>query len=224
MNTRLLAITKMKSWLADGTWPVNTKVPAERDLAERLGISRGVLRLALGDLEAEGYIWRHVGKGTFVGAQPDGVSEDLAQLANRTSPMEVMSARLAMEPGAARLAALHATPPQITQMHHCLERTRLAKTFQEYAFWDGRLHVAIAQGTRNALLTHFLETLHGVRHLALWGRLREKEPPVPTNPSLIEHDKIVLAIENRQPEEAARAMLEHLQHVEQSMTRHWHRD
>lgn len=207
----------MKEWLSSGHWAVNTRVPPERELADQLGVSRGVLRQALGELEAEGYIWRHVGKGTFVGARPEDAAESTAALAARTSPTDVMTARLIMEPSAARLAALNATSSQIDEMHHCLKRTRSAKTFQEYAFWDGKLHIAICHATRNVLIAHFLETLHNVRHVAFWGRLKDKRAPSSSNPSLEEHDRIVGAIEQQEPEEAEQFMLQHLQRVQRAM-------
>lgn len=210
----------MKEWLSSGHWAVNSRVPPERELAEQLGISRGTLRQALGDLEAEGYIWRHVGKGTFVGARPEDAGESTSALAARTSPTDVMTARLIMEPAAARLAALNASSSQIEDMHQCLRRTRSAKTFQEYVFWDGKLHIAIAHATRNVPIAHFLETLHNVRHVAFWGRLKDKLPPSPTNPSLEEHDRIVEAIEQQEPEKAEQFMLKHLQRVQRAMNGH----
>lgn len=216
-GNRALATQQMKDWLASGHWAVNSRVPAERDLAAQLGVSRGVLRQALAELEAEGYIWRHVGKGTFVGARPGDAPEDTAALAARTSPADVMTARLIMEPSAARLAALNATSPQIDEMHHCLKRTRAAKTFQEYAFWDGKLHISVGHASRNVPLAHFLDTLHNVRHVAFWGRLKDKLPPSASNPSLSEHDEIVGAIEQQEPEAAERFMLKHLQRVQRAM-------
>lgn len=220
VSNRLLAIQQMKEWLSSGHWAVNNRVPPERDLAEQLGISRGVLRKALSQLESEGYIWRHVGKGTFVGARPEEAGENAEALAARTSPTDVMTARLVMEPSAARLAALNATSSQIDEMHHCLRRTRSAKTFQEYAFWDGKLHISIGHASRNVPLAHFLETLHNVRHIAFWGRLKDKLPPSPDNPSLREHDLIVRAIEQQEPDEAEKFMLEHLQRIQRAMNGH----
>ncbi|WP_172122039.1 FadR/GntR family transcriptional regulator [Devosia sp. 919] len=217
VSNRIAATQQMKEWLSSGQWPLNSRVPPERELAEQLGISRGALRQALGELEAEGYIWRHVGKGTFVGARPEDAGESTSALAARTSPTDVMTARLIMEPSAARFAALNASSSQINEMHRCLKRTEAAKTFQEYAFWDGKLHIVIAQATRNVPLTHFLETLHNVRHVAFWGRLKDKQPPSPSNPSLEEHRRIVDAIEQQEPEAAEQFMLGHLQRVQRGM-------
>lgn len=214
MKTRNAALDKMRSWLATGEWAIDSRVPPERDLAEKLGVSRGVLRLALDTLEAEGHIWRHVGKGTFVGPRPPEDGNDINALANRTSPFEVMTTRLILEPNTARIAAMNASPSQIAEMRLCLSRTRTARTFQQYVIWDNRLHTSIAAATRNTLLINFLETLHAIRRAAVWAKLRDKEQPRPDNPSLDEHDRIVEAIENRDGEGAALAMHTHLARVQ----------
>lgn len=213
MGGKQAALDRMRNWLATGEWAIDSRIPPERDLAETLGVSRGVLRLALATLEAEGHIWRHVGKGTFVGPRPGTTDTDIGGLADRTSPAEVMEMRLILEPNAARLAATNATPSQIAEMRLCLARTRGARTFQQYVIWDNRLHVAIGAATRNTLLISFMETLNAVRRSVVWGRLREKEQPRPDNPSLDEHDRIVDAIEKGQPEAAAVAMQQHLGRV-----------
>jgi len=56
--------------LISGRYPAQSRLPPERELAVLLGVSRSGLREGLEILEAEGRIWRHVGKGTFVGPRP----------------------------------------------------------------------------------------------------------------------------------------------------------
>src|ERR671913_1013572 len=87
-------ITQLRAYLAQATLPEDGRLPPERDLSEALGVSRTELRKALGTLEAEGQIWRHVGKGTFVGSRPVDSFADIAALAKRTNPAELMRARL----------------------------------------------------------------------------------------------------------------------------------
>jgi DNA-binding FadR family transcriptional regulator len=214
MKRRNAALEQMRLWLATGEWALDSRIPPERDLADRLGVSRGVLRLALETLEAEGQLWRHIGRGTFVGPRPPADGPDIAALASRTSPAEIMSTRLILEPNAARIAALNATPAQIAEMRHCLVRTRAARTFQQYVIWDNQLHVSIAAATRNILILSFLETLNAIRRAAIWGRMLEKEPPREDNPSLDERERIVDAIESREAERAAQTMYQHLARVE----------
>src|SRR5262245_35287438 len=105
---------KSSSWLAgqlrqaivDGGYAHGEKLPAERQLAEAFGTSRTTVRRALDQLEEERLVVRQVGSGTFVEFRnPPGKSE----VAELTSPLELIDARLAMEPYMTRLAVLNAT-------------------------------------------------------------------------------------------------------------------
>ena len=102
-------LTQLRAYLAHAGGLAGARLPPERQLAEELGVSRGTLRHALADLEAEGLIWRHVGRGTFIGNRPVDTVQDLSEVTRRTNPAGVMEARLSLEPELARLAALHAT-------------------------------------------------------------------------------------------------------------------
>ena len=62
---------QLREWLGDGKYTKGSKLPSERALAEELGITRPLRRKALSKLEAENLIWRHIGKGTFVGTTTD---------------------------------------------------------------------------------------------------------------------------------------------------------
>src|ERR671916_535556 len=125
-------VTQLRAYLAQAELPDDGRLPPERDLSEALGVSRTELRKALGALEAEGQIWRHVGKGTFVGSRPVDTFADLTSLARRTNTAEVMRARLIIEPEIARAAALTATPLHIAEMRACQVRTREAATWRQY--------------------------------------------------------------------------------------------
>ena len=60
----------LQAYLAGLSLPDSGRLPPEREMAEALGVSRPALRKALAALEAEGQLWRHVGKGTFLGPRP----------------------------------------------------------------------------------------------------------------------------------------------------------
>ena len=64
------ALIQLRAYLTQQNLPASTRLPAERELCEILGVSRGELRKALAILEGHGELWRHVGKGTFIGARP----------------------------------------------------------------------------------------------------------------------------------------------------------
>ena len=60
----------LENYISNNNLASQSRLPAERQLCTELGISRTELRKALSSLEADGQIWRHVGRGTFVGTRP----------------------------------------------------------------------------------------------------------------------------------------------------------
>jgi len=212
------ASARLRDFLAGAAVSPDGRLPPERDLAGRLGVSRAELRKALADLEAEGIIWRHVGKGTFVGARPVDTVADVAALTRRTNPSEVMQARLSIEPEMARLAALHATSADLAELRSCIARSRQAETWRQYEAWDNRFHRAVGEATGNALLLGLLDTLTAVRRAVTWGRLRYNPvKPDPAHHSFEEHEAIVAAIADRDATAAATAMRTHIRSVERNL-------
>ncbi len=209
------ALVQLRAYLAQKEFALNARLPPERELAELVGVSRGDLRKALAVLEEQGELWRHVGKGTFVGARPVAELASVAMIADQTSPAEVMRARLVIEPELAREAALHATTDDIRALRLCVSGARRAETWRQYENWDNRLHRTIAEAGKNALLLAVFDTINLVRRTVVWGRLRTDLPHPPADHhSFAEHELIVDAIEERNLVAAATGMRLHLQHVQ----------
>ncbi|HEX2726518.1 MAG TPA: FCD domain-containing protein [Beijerinckiaceae bacterium] len=214
------ALLQWRKMLSEIDLSVDSRLPPERDLAQRLGVQRPALRKALAVLEAEGQIWRHVGRGTFVGSRPSVPPGDVSAIARMTNPGEVMRTRILLEPEVAALAALNATPASIAEMRVCLQKSRTAPTWRQYEAWDNRLHRVIAEATQNYLLLALLDTMTAVRRTVTWGRLRtNKERPKPDHHSFADHDQIVAAIADRDRARAREAMRRHLEHVERNLLR-----
>ena len=208
------ALTQLRAFLAQQQLPPSTRLPAERELSELLGVSRGDLRKALAVMEKHGELWRHVGKGTFIGARPVAEMSSIAEIAAQTNPGEVMRARLSIEPELTREAALHATAEDIVEMKLCVTGARRAETWRQYENWDNRLHRAIAAASHNALLLAVFDTVNAVRRTVVWGRLRDESPHPPADHhSFAEHAAIVEAIEERDLNAAALRMRQHLEMV-----------
>jgi DNA-binding FadR family transcriptional regulator len=211
-------VTQLRAYLAQAELPEDGRLPPERDLAVALGVTRAELRKALGALETEGQIWRHVGKGTFLGNRPTDTLSDISALAKRTNPAELMRARLIIEPEIARAAALTATPMHLAELRLCQTRTREAATWRQYENWDNRLHRTIAEATQNTPLLGLFDMLNALRRAVTWGRLRSNPVrPEPDHHSFTEHEAIIAAIENRDMNGAAAAMRVHLQSVERNL-------
>jgi len=207
------ALAILRSFLSDQKFALNVRLPAERDLCLRLGLSRNHLRKGLAVLEAEGQIWRHVGRGTFVGPRPIPNLSDVELLTSLTSPTAVMEARMAVEPQLARLASLHGTETDFAEMRQCNRRCRGARGWRFYEAWDNNFHQAVASATQNKMMISLFDTLNAVRRSVVWGQLRLTELPPPDHASFDEHDAILQAIARRDPDLAAECMRVHLKTV-----------
>lgn len=212
------ALVQLQAYLAQHDLPKGGRLPPERELCEMLGVSRGDLRKALDVLEKDGHIWRHVGKGTFVGSGPIEETIGISEIAGQTSPADVMRARLIIEPEIAREAALHARLADIEAMRQSLIQTREAQTWRQYENFDNLLHRQIAQASRNTVLLGLFDVLNAVRRTVVWGRLRaDGARPPADHHSFADHERIVDAIAERDLAGAAAAMRLHLQQVAQRL-------
>ena len=92
VRARLLGVIEQGGLPADG------RLPTERELSESMRVGRRAVRFALESLLAEGLIWRKQGKGTFAGQAPDKTQLLAAEIVGETNFVEVMEARLCIEP------------------------------------------------------------------------------------------------------------------------------
>ncbi len=208
------AIEKLDALLASGRFPVNSRLPPERRLTGDLGLSRSALREGLDVLEAQGRIWRHVGRGTFVGNRPLDPPASLSVITSQTSPTEVLEVRLLIEPMLARLAALRATDADIGHMEHLLERSEAARDPKTWELWDGRLHRMVAEAAHNRLLLSLFDAFNAMRSQKTWGKLRQAALTPERRETYCRHHRAyVSAIARRDPRRAEELMRRHIEAV-----------
>lgn len=212
------ALTQLRAWLAQETIARGGKLPAERELCDLLGVSRGELRKALAVLEREGALWRQVGNGTFVGLKPADEMTSLSAVAARSSPGEVMRARQKFEPILAAEAAINASASELEQLRICIAASRDAGTWREYETCDNRFHRTVAEAARNQLLLSMFDHLNAVRRAVVWSRGRpDRGRPPPDHHSFADHDRIFDAVSGRDPQAAQAAMRHHLTSVQAAL-------
>ncbi len=189
------------------------RLPPERELAKRLGVTRNALRKALGVLEARGRVVRHVGRGTFVATRQLAPTGRTGLV--ESSPAEVMAVRIAIEPQLMPLAVAAARPADLERMDQCLARARAATGFHDFDVWDAAIHQAMADATHNGLATAILRVINGARDQVYWGTLKERtSTPARLAQSHREHEEIVDAIRERDAPRAQAAMRGHLHGVQ----------
>ena len=207
-------IEQLQKMISDGRFPRQSKLPPERELAKELKVTRARLRKALALLEAEGKIWRHVGKGTYVGNPPIEQTLQLSFLSQSTNPMEIMEVRLVIEPKLAGFAAMRATPAMIKEMHRCLAKSESASDILAFELWDATLHRTIAEAAHNRLLLSVMSIINAMRQDKLWGQLKESAVTLEKMKKYSgQHQDCIKAIEARNVAGAQRAMADHLELV-----------
>jgi DNA-binding FadR family transcriptional regulator len=211
VNVALQALTQL---IEGGAYTQGDKLPSERQLAVNLKLSRRALQQAFHVLEAEGKVWRSVGRGTFVGQRTIETPRDLLAIGKLTSPTEVMEVRLLLEPHIAHLAAQRAAQQDLLEMKSCLDKGEQSKDFKTYELWDERFHRAIAVSTHNNLLVALHEAINAVRTQTAWGEARQKVLTISRlRIQRSQHRAIYSAVENRDTTLAKQLMAQHIRTV-----------
>jgi DNA-binding FadR family transcriptional regulator len=200
--------------VAQGSIGPGGRLPTERELSQRFAVPRNTVRKALAQLEAEGTITRHVGRGTFL-ADTGGYPADSV---THTSPAELMEARMRLEPAMAELIVINATPADFERMEICLDRAERGTTLDDFETWDAALHQALAAATHNRFVTRVFDMATAVRHQTEWGKLKDRVvTPERRLRYQQEHRSIVDALKARDAEAARDAILAHLQHARRNL-------
>jgi DNA-binding FadR family transcriptional regulator len=187
------------------------RLPTERDLAAATGAGRAAVRAALQDLESRGMVLRHVGRGTFIA--PDHTAHP-GTPGHQPSPAEIMASRLVLEPELMPLAVASATGADLEEMERCLHGGEQACDSEEFERWDAALHHSFAVATHNTVLINFSSILVDTRRQPVWGGLKRRSfNPERHRCYCTEHEQIVAAVRERDPQAARDAMRDHLYHV-----------
>jgi GntR family uxuAB operon transcriptional repressor len=206
---------ELRQMLVEKNYKVGDKLPAERDIAELLGVTRTVVREALIMLELENLIEVRKGSGVFIIDLPSS-STHSHPLKDDVGPFELLQARQLLESNIAEFAALQATPKDIAQMREALdmEISELnKKEGQQYG--DKEFHLCVARATQNSVLVDMLlESWERRENSPMWEQLHSRiRSTVYQERWLQDHSDILLALQKKDPVAAKRAMWQHLENV-----------
>ena len=197
------------------------RLPTERELVARFGTARSAARRMLAQLEAEGYITRTVGRGTFVASkEAENEADRLRTLLDglKVSPAELMDARLQFESRVVELAVTHATADDFARMDRCMEQGERGATLDEFELWDAALHQAIASATHNRLIVAIFDLFTLVRQQAEWGKLKDRiVTPERRVQYERQHRELVQALRARDAESARDAVVRHLEYAQRNL-------
>ncbi len=169
----LQAMNQIRSLIEDGHYKPGDRLPAERQLAEELAVSRPSVRQALGGLQALGLIRVKAGGGAFVAGPADDFAELL--LSREDNPLEILEARLAMEPSIAELAARKRTSSDLHRLRQMLEDMAMELDEGRHPVdGDREFHLAIAQAAHNDALYVSMSRIVGQMSGSIWREVKKK--------------------------------------------------
>ena len=217
---------QLRRLIQEGEFAVGARLPAERDLAQQLGVSRPSVREALIALEVEGVIEVRTGSGIYVcaSAKPRKTPRrSRAAFTEDWGPLEVMSARLLIEAEIAALAATHATRQQVQAIAAALQHMRQeAAQGQVPRHGDEAFHLAIAQACGNSVLLDTIQRYWQARSGPLFQRLGDYfENPQSWDTAIAEHERVYQAIRAHDAQTARRAMQTHLRLAHKRYSASW---
>ena len=200
---------QLRAAILGGTYAVGDRLPPERDIARALGASRATIRNALRVLEGDELVTRRGGSGTYV-AQNGRAEDDVAEV---TSPLELVEVRTALEPHMVRLAVINGKPRDLDGMWDALaELERAGADADRFSRCDQQFHLAIAQATHNPLLVWIYHQINRIRSHRHWVVVQYKIlTPERIAAYNVEHRKLVEAISVRDGERAVEIIQHHLQ-------------
>lgn len=214
------AIEKIKALIVSGEFGPGAKLPVERDLAERLGLSRSSLREAVRALTLVGVVETRQGDGTYVTSLDAELllasAGFVSELASGPSLIELYQVRRILEPAATALAASRLTGEDLDALEAHLLAMREAQEIEAFVEADEAFHAVIRGACGNAMLSSLLGVLSGgTVATRIWHGVSEEGS---IEGALRLHRDILTALRARDAELAAAADLVHLGEGERWLT------
>jgi GntR family transcriptional regulator, transcriptional repressor for pyruvate dehydrogenase complex len=206
------AIEKIKDLIVAGEFAPGSKLPKERELAERLGLSRNSLREAVRALTLIGVLEPRQGDGTYVTTlEPDLLLAGtmfVSDLLTGGTVLELHEVRRILETAATAMAATRLTDEELEALARTLDRMDAAETTQDFIDSDLEFHRIIVGACGNTTLASLIQNLSGgTLRARIWRAINERGAVDSTRK--LHHD-IYRALLARDPNLAAAADLIHL--------------
>jgi GntR family transcriptional regulator, transcriptional repressor for pyruvate dehydrogenase complex len=206
------AIAKIKDLISSGEFSAGARLPTERELTQRFGVSRSSLREAMRALALVGVLESRVGDGTYVTTlEPEllltgvGFVSDLMEAG---SLLELHEIRRILEPSATRMATLRLGDDDLGELRDCLRRMEDADSVAEFIEADTAFHRVILGACGNSALASLIENLStGTARARMWQSVVEHGAVEAT---IAAHWSIYKALAARDEGMAAAADLVHL--------------
>jgi DNA-binding FadR family transcriptional regulator len=199
---------QIKAHIESGEFPVGARLPAERELAQKLKVSRPSVREALIALEVEGLVEVKTGAGVFVCER----RRPFPPTTPYEGPIEIMLARALIEGDIAARAAIKMRQADIKELERIVQGMNPTATNQELCLPNDRaFHLYIAEKAGNTVLARFVAELLDARYTPLSAQFgKHFENATTWKLAVAEHREIIKAFASHNPRAAKKAMERHL--------------
>lgn len=163
----VLVLDALALFVSKTQMQVGDKLPPERELVDRLQVSRNTVREALKRWEALGIIQRRKGSGTFLKApiQPGDSFLSLSIKNDSASMLHTLEIRRALEAQAGAFAALRATSEDLEYIEQCIDEVeRVHHLYGGAGDEDWEFHSAIYRATHNPMFEHIIFGMYNAFH------------------------------------------------------------
>ncbi|NUR08119.1 MAG: FadR family transcriptional regulator [Nocardioidaceae bacterium] len=207
-------VDQIKVLIRDGKLKPGDRLPSERDLCQRFGVSRVTVREALRVLEASGLVAIRVGAhgGAFVTSpSAERLGEGLADLISLSAltAAGVTEARQVVELGILPLVVERATEEDVAELTRMVDEGQQALDDGQYTMaMSAAFHVRVAQCTHNPAIEMLVQSFHGPMLMSL--RQAQVAAPLMGHKGTQEHRALVKAIAARDLAKAEKVMRTHL--------------
>lgn len=212
---------KLRMRMAKGEFEVGERLPTERDLARHFGVSRQVVREAIVALEISELVEVRGGSGAYVKELPGRKPRSEGAEPGPPGPVEIIDARLLVEPEIAALAAKRRLPVDLHHMQQAIDDLReelRVNSTQERA--DRRFHVTVAEATRNAILVAMVRSIWDEVENPFYTRVQYFAQTTSRRLDWIDHhEKIYDAIAASDTSRARATMRMHIEQVGVALNR-----
>ena len=211
------AIVWIRDMIVSGELGPGDRIPPEKELSERLGLSRNSLREAVKALDVIGVLDVRRGDGTYVTSlEPRLLLEAMSfvvDLHTDRTVLEMFAVRRMLEPGAAGIAATRMAEPVAEELQLLVDGIDASASTEDLVAHDLRFHQSIVESTGNEYLSRLIESLvSSTVRARLWREITRVGAGERT---IAEHRNILAALRNHDSELASALMLAHIAGVEQ---------
>lgn len=207
---------QLSQLIATGQIKPGERLPSERDLASQFGVSRPTIREAMIALEIEGLVEIRTGSGIYVTQKQQKI--DISDTG--PGPFEIFEARRIIESETAALAAARISDEQLKELEDALVEMELEnKEGRVTEAADHKFHTTIANASQNSALSSVVTWLWELRKESEVNTIfHQRSIEVGIQPSLDDHNRILRALQQRDPITARNAMNAHLTRSIEVMT------